>query len=173
MISRASAISSWRILAISDRTSARSMAGFRMSPRSPPVSVATSTAEPSDTYLTMVAAPLLDSSSGCACTAISRSGASLSGNLTPQTAVTGEATGTSMNGPAHLREWPARARGPSTGTTLRLTAGIPGPDRGSEPQARGQSETSGTDCRPLSDQDGNKLEPAWTLTGDDPVPQPC
>src|SRR5215469_17417546 len=54
-------------------TSGRSIAGFRMSPRSPPVIVQTRTSAPSLTYLAIVAAPLLDSSSGCACTAISRS----------------------------------------------------------------------------------------------------
>src|SRR5262249_24563518 len=55
-------------------TSGRSIALFRMSPRSPPVSVHTRTSTPSRTYLAIVAAPLLDSSSGWACTAISRSG---------------------------------------------------------------------------------------------------
>lgn len=40
--------------------------GLRMEPRSPPVQVTTSTSTPSDTYLAMVAAPLLDSSSGWA-----------------------------------------------------------------------------------------------------------
>ena len=44
-----------------------------MSPRSPPVQETTSTSTPSPTYFAIVAAPLLDSSSGCACTAISRS----------------------------------------------------------------------------------------------------
>ena len=47
--------------------------GLRMEPRSPPVQVTTSTSTPSDTYFAMVAAPLLDSSSGWAWTAISRS----------------------------------------------------------------------------------------------------
>ena len=47
--------------------------GLSTSPRSPPVQVTTSTSTPSATYLAIVAAPLLDSSSGCACTAISRS----------------------------------------------------------------------------------------------------
>ncbi|MGY3680149.1 hypothetical protein ACVWXU_003772 [Streptomyces sp. TE33382] len=40
--------------------------GLRMEPRSPPVQVTTSTSTPSDTYLAIVAAPLLDSSSGWA-----------------------------------------------------------------------------------------------------------
>jgi hypothetical protein len=48
-------------------------------PRSPPVHVATSTSTPSATYFAMVAAPLLDSSSGCACTANSRSCCSTAG----------------------------------------------------------------------------------------------
>ena len=47
--------------------------GLSTSPRSPPVQETTSTSTPSATYLAIVAAPLLDSSSGCACTAISRS----------------------------------------------------------------------------------------------------
>src|SRR5690625_5854669 len=46
--------------------------GLRTSPRSPPVQVTTRTRTPSSTYRAMVAAPLLDSSSGCACTAMSR-----------------------------------------------------------------------------------------------------
>src|SRR6266566_4365327 len=81
-ISRARLISSRRIVPMSDRTSGRSIAGFRMSPRSPPVSVATSTWTPSATYAAIVAAPLLDSSSGWACTASSRSGPSLPDALT-------------------------------------------------------------------------------------------
>ena len=44
-----------------------------MSPRSPPVSVTTITRAPSAAYRAVVAAPLLDSSSGWACTAINRS----------------------------------------------------------------------------------------------------
>src|SRR4051794_12982282 len=48
-------------------------AGLRMLPRSPPVQVTTRTSTPSETYRAIVAAPLLDSSSGCAWTAISRS----------------------------------------------------------------------------------------------------
>ena len=54
-------------------TSGRSIAGLRIEPRSPPVQVATTTSTPSATYLAVVAAPLLDSSSGWACTCISRS----------------------------------------------------------------------------------------------------
>src|SRR5690606_38915859 len=46
--------------------------GLRMSPRSPPVHVTTRTRWPSATYRAIVAAPLLDSSSGCACTAMRR-----------------------------------------------------------------------------------------------------
>ncbi len=48
-------------------------AGLSTSPRSPPVQETTSTSTPSAAYFAIVAAPLLDSSSGCACTAISRS----------------------------------------------------------------------------------------------------
>jgi len=48
-LSRARAISSRRIRAMSALTSGRSMAGFRMSPRSPPVSVHTRTCAPSPT----------------------------------------------------------------------------------------------------------------------------
>src|SRR5260370_8798009 len=58
------------------RISGLSIALLRMSPRSPPVSVQTRTSAPSRTYFAIVAAPLLDSSSGWACTAISRSGPS-------------------------------------------------------------------------------------------------
>src|SRR5690625_3840247 len=47
--------------------------GLRIEPRSPPVQVTTRTRCPSATYLAIVAAPLLDSSSGCACTAMRRS----------------------------------------------------------------------------------------------------
>src|SRR4051794_5886717 len=47
-------------------------AGLRMLPRSPPVQVTTWTSTPSATYRAIVAAPLLDSSSGCAWTAIRR-----------------------------------------------------------------------------------------------------
>ena len=47
--------------------------GLSTSPRSPPVQETTSTSTPSAAYFAIVAAPLLDSSSGCACTAISRS----------------------------------------------------------------------------------------------------
>src|ERR1700712_3947859 len=50
--------------------------GFRMSPRSPPVHDTTITPTPSLAYFARLAAPLLDSSSGWACTAIRRSGAS-------------------------------------------------------------------------------------------------
>ena len=57
------------------------MAGFRMSPRSPPVQDTTSTSTPSWTYRAIEAAPLLDSSSGWACTAINRSFSRGSGRL--------------------------------------------------------------------------------------------
>src|SRR3712207_4159065 len=53
------------------RTSGRSIFGLRIEPRSPPVHVTTCTSTPSATYLAVDAAPLLDSSSGCACTCIS------------------------------------------------------------------------------------------------------
>src|SRR4051812_48186564 len=54
-------------------TSGRSRFGLRIEPRSPPVQVTTWTSTPSATYRAVAAAPLLDSSSGCACTCISRS----------------------------------------------------------------------------------------------------
>ncbi len=54
-------------------TSGRSIAGLRMLPASPPVQVTTMTSWPASAYLAVVAAPLLDSSSGCACTVIRRS----------------------------------------------------------------------------------------------------
>src|SRR5919202_4990782 len=54
-------------------TSGRSMLGLRIEPRSPPVHVTTWTSTPSATYLAVVAAPLLDSSSGWAWTCIRRS----------------------------------------------------------------------------------------------------
>src|SRR6516225_11867512 len=72
-ISLALAISSRRIRGRLARTSGRSIALLRISPRSPPVRVATMTSAPERTYRTIVAAPLLDSSSGCACTASRRS----------------------------------------------------------------------------------------------------
>ena len=46
-----------------------------MSPRDPSVQVATMTSTPAAAYMAIVAAPLLDSSSGWAWTASSRSGA--------------------------------------------------------------------------------------------------
>src|SRR5690606_10112414 len=73
-ISTARAISSRRTWARS-----RAMCGsplsfsLRMSPRSPPVQETTITCTPSATYFAIVAAPLLDSSSGWAWTAMSRS----------------------------------------------------------------------------------------------------
>ena len=68
------AISRRRTCAMSRRISGSCCSsGLRMSPRSPPVHETTSTSTPSATYFAIVAAPLLDSSSGCACTAISRS----------------------------------------------------------------------------------------------------
>src|SRR5690606_4946748 len=48
--------------------------GLRTEPRSPPVQVTTRTRSPSALYRAIVAAPLLDSSSGCACTAMRRIG---------------------------------------------------------------------------------------------------
>ena len=50
-------------------TSGRSMAGFRMSPSSPPVQHTSTVRTPSAWYLATVPAPLDDSSSGWACTA--------------------------------------------------------------------------------------------------------
>ena len=70
---RARSISARRISAMLASTSGRSIAGLRIEPRSPPVHVATTTSTPSATYLAVVAAPLLDSSSGCACTCSRRS----------------------------------------------------------------------------------------------------
>src|SRR5688500_291973 len=58
---------------MSAHTSGRSNLGLSTLPRSPPVHVTTSTSTPSATYFAMVAAPLLDSSSGCAWTAMRRS----------------------------------------------------------------------------------------------------
>src|SRR4051794_16155661 len=60
-------------------TSGRSIFGFRIEPRSPPVQVTTCTSTPSATYLAVVAAPLLDSSSGWACTCIKRNMAAILG----------------------------------------------------------------------------------------------
>ena len=54
-------------------TSGRSIFGLRIDPRSPPVQVTTCTSTPSATYFAVEAAPLLDSSSGWACTCIRRS----------------------------------------------------------------------------------------------------
>ena len=54
-------------------TSGRSILGFRIEPRSPPVQVTTWTSTPSATYFAVLAAPLLDSSSGWAWTCIRRS----------------------------------------------------------------------------------------------------
>ncbi len=62
-----------RISAMFSSTSGRSILGFRIEPRSPPVHVTTCTSTPSATYFAVVAAPLLDSSSGWACTCIRRS----------------------------------------------------------------------------------------------------
>ena len=71
-ICRARSISARRISPMLARMSGRSMAGLRIEPRSPPVQVATITSTPSATYLAVVAAPLLDSSSGWAWTCSSR-----------------------------------------------------------------------------------------------------
>ena len=72
-ISRAASISCRRISVMFSSTSGRSIFGFRIEPRSPPVQVTTWTSTPSLTYFTVEAAPLLDSSSGWACTCIRRS----------------------------------------------------------------------------------------------------
>ena len=71
-MSRARSISWRRTSVMFARMSGRSIFGFRIEPRSPPVQVATCTSTPSATYLAVDAAPLLDSSSGWACTCISR-----------------------------------------------------------------------------------------------------
>src|SRR4051812_29641582 len=52
--------------------SGRSILGFRIEPRSPPVQVATWTSTPCATYIAVLAAPLLDSSSGWAWTCMRR-----------------------------------------------------------------------------------------------------
>ncbi len=72
-MSRARSISWRRISVMFARMSGRSIFGFRIEPRSPPVQVTTWTSTPSATYFAVDAAPLLDSSSGWACTCISRS----------------------------------------------------------------------------------------------------
>ena len=72
-MSRARSISWRRISVMFARISGRSIFGFRIDPRSPPVQVTTCTSTPSATYIAVDAAPLLDSSSGWACTCISRS----------------------------------------------------------------------------------------------------
>src|SRR3712207_1409719 len=83
-ISRARSISSRRISGRRSQMSGRSSAGLSTDPRSPPVQVATMTRTPSATYLAIVAAPLLDSSSGWACTASRRNGsASVTGPSSP------------------------------------------------------------------------------------------
>src|SRR5262249_5556017 len=61
-----------RISVMFSSTSGRSIFGLSTLPRSPPVQVTTRTSTPSATYRAIVAAPLLDSSSGWACTAIRR-----------------------------------------------------------------------------------------------------
>ena len=66
-------ISSRRISVMFSSTSGRSMPGLRIEPRSPPVQVTTCTSTPSATYLAVLAAPLLDSSSGWAWTCMRRS----------------------------------------------------------------------------------------------------
>src|SRR5206468_1739004 len=71
-ISRAASISCRRISVMFSSTSGRSIFGFRIEPRSPPVHVATRTSTPSATYRAVDAAPLLDSSSGWACTCNNR-----------------------------------------------------------------------------------------------------
>src|SRR6478609_6551296 len=90
-------------------TSGRSILGFRIEPRSPPVQVATITSTPSATYLAVLAAPLLDSSSGWAWTCRSRKRSPAASNrsggrsmgahaatdlvVSPTTAVSGETDG--------------------------------------------------------------------------------
>ena len=71
-MSRAASISRRRISVMFSRTSGRSILGFRIEPRSPPVQVTTCTSTPCATYIAVLAAPLLDSSSGWACTCIRR-----------------------------------------------------------------------------------------------------
>ncbi|CAB5047006.1 unannotated protein [freshwater metagenome] len=85
-ISAALCISVLRTCAIS--RSPKSKPGFKMSPRSPPVQLTTITCTPSLTYFAVEAAPLLDSSSGWACTANSRSGSSGRGNATADSDMT-------------------------------------------------------------------------------------
>ena len=71
-MSRARSISWRRTSVMFSRMSGRSILGLRIEPRSPPVQVATWTSTPSATYLAVDAAPLLDSSSGWACTCMRR-----------------------------------------------------------------------------------------------------
>ena len=71
-MSRARSISWRRTSAMLAAMSGRSIFGFRIEPRSPPVQVATWTSTPCATYMAVLAAPLLDSSSGWACTCMSR-----------------------------------------------------------------------------------------------------
>ena len=71
-ISRAASISWRRISEMFSSTSGRSIFGFRIDPRSPPVQVTTWTSTPSATYFAVLAAPLLDSSSGWAWTCMRR-----------------------------------------------------------------------------------------------------
>src|SRR3954454_738390 len=121
-ISRASAISSTRICGSRSQTSGRSMAGLSTEPRSPPVQVATMTRTPSATYLAMVAAPLLDSSSGCACTASRRS---WSGEVTRALSpCRGRALRTPVRaGAKRLFGWPAGAEGGAGHVTLQYRSG--------------------------------------------------
>src|SRR5262245_53041705 len=71
-MSRARSISWRRTSVMLAAMSGRSIFGFRIDPRSPPVQVATWTSTPSATYFAVEAAPLLDSSSGWAWTCMSR-----------------------------------------------------------------------------------------------------
>src|SRR3954454_6702773 len=71
-MSRARSIS-WRPTSVMfAATAGGSILGSRSEPRSPPVQVATWTSTPCATYIAVDAAPLLDSSSGWACTCIRR-----------------------------------------------------------------------------------------------------
>src|SRR4051794_14751859 len=71
-MSRARSISCRRTSLMFAAMSGRSILGLRIEPRSPPVHVTTWTSTPSETYFAVEAAPLLDSSSGWACTCIRR-----------------------------------------------------------------------------------------------------
>src|SRR5689334_21428803 len=105
-------------------TSGRSSLGLSTLPRSPPVQVTTSTSTPSLTYLAIAAAPLLDSSSGWTCTAISLScSVTSSPPLDPRDVPYSE---------RYLRQEIARTASPSPRRTPH-----PAPNRCSHPAATG------------------------------------